>query len=100
MRSTAVFVGDIAQVLHSLNMAGGGVTAIIIEAAERDDLSVRDLADRLRLYRQGYKDALAAVALAFGIEIGLGTSTAYASDPGDAGVAGKTPTLGGLLSER
>lgn len=67
-RSTAVFVGDIAQVLHSVNEAGGGATALIIEAAERDDLGVRELAEHLRLYRRGYKDALAAVALAFGIE--------------------------------
>ena len=59
--------GDIRNTLQSLSLAGGSATALIIEEAEKDDLSVGKLAEHLRLYRRGYKDALAAVAEAFGI---------------------------------
>ena len=61
------FQENIARILHSVNEAGGGITALISEEVERDDLATEELADHIRIYRQGYKDALAAVAVAFGI---------------------------------
>jgi hypothetical protein len=53
-------------------MAGGGTAAIVhqqIQEALRQGqpIEAADLAERLDLYQQGYRDALGAVAAAFGI---------------------------------
>ena len=66
------FREDIANILRSVNMAGGGTAAIVhqeIEKAMRQGLPIEtaDLADHLDIYQQGYRDALGAVAAAFGV---------------------------------
>ncbi len=66
------FRENIANVLRSVNMAGGGTAAIVnqeIEKAMRKEgqIDAADLAEHLGIYRQGYRDALGAVAAAFGI---------------------------------
>lgn len=71
------FREDIANILRSVNMAGGSTAGIVhreIEKALRHGrpIETADLADYLELYQQGYRDALYAVAAAFGVR----------SDPG------------------
>lgn len=69
------FRENIARVLAALNAASGSTAALIHEQiastrpAENTDrqLANKDLADHVRIYRQGYRDALAAVATAFGV---------------------------------
>ena len=66
------FKDDIANVLRSVNMAGGGTAAIVYQEIEkamrqRQPVETADLADHLDVYQQGYRDALGAVAAAFGI---------------------------------
>ena len=66
------FKEDIAQILGAVDQAGGGTAALVngeIERAVREGhaLETAELADHLRIYRQGYRDALHAVATAFGI---------------------------------
>ena len=66
------FRENIARVLESVDVASGGTVALINEemekaARKKRQLDNEELADHLRIYRQGYKDALAAVAVAFGI---------------------------------
>ena len=66
------FKEDIAQILAAVDQAGGGTAALVNEEIERaaqngHALETAELADHLRIYRQGYRDALNAVATAFGI---------------------------------
>ena len=69
------FRENIARVLAALNAASGSTAALIHEQiaptlpAENPErqLANQDLADHVRIYRQGYRDALAAVATAFGV---------------------------------
>ena len=66
------FREDLANVLSAVDMGGGGTVAFIheeIQKAQRAgrQFSDEELIDHLRIYRQGYKDALAAIAAAFGI---------------------------------
>ena len=68
------FKEDIAQILGAVDQAGGGTAALVndeISKAARngDALETEELADHLRIYRQGYRDALNAVATAFGIGV-------------------------------
>ena len=63
------FTENIARVLVALNTASGSTAALMCErmALESPDQQLTDLADHVRIYRQGYRDALAAVGMAFGI---------------------------------
>lgn len=66
------FREDVAKVLDAVDFASGGLAALMneeIEKAGREDRLFDDeaLADHLRIYRRGYKNALVAVALAFGV---------------------------------
>lgn len=66
------FREDLANVLHAVDMGGGGMTALVHEEIQRAlrnglQISNEELIDHMRIYRQGYKDALAAIAAAFGI---------------------------------
>ena len=78
------FRENIARVLAAIDTASGRTAAMIYEpitsirhregtAEDRTHppkarrFSSDDLADHVRVYRQGYRDALSAVALAFGI---------------------------------
>lgn len=67
------FKADIANALRSANHGSGNTALVIqdaIKQAERDALAVPTvIADNLRIYRQGYKDALDTIALAFGIHV-------------------------------
>lgn len=74
------FREDLANVIRSVDMGGGGTTALVHEMAQRG-AGNDELIEALRIYRRGYKDALAAVAQAFGI-----TPTTYALEPGPAPV--------------
>ncbi len=66
------FREDIAQVLSAVDLASGGTAALVNEELEKATCNGQQpdgaaLADHLRIYRQGYKAALAAVATAFGV---------------------------------
>ena len=63
------FQENIARVLVALNTASGSTAALVCErmALESPDRQLTDLADHVRIYRQGYRDALGAVGMAFGI---------------------------------
>lgn len=66
------FREDLARVLSHVDMSSEGETALVdeeIETASQNgqQLDQQDLVERLRLYRRGYEDALAAVARAWGI---------------------------------
>lgn len=66
------FREDVAKVLDAVDMASGGTVALVNEEvakAMRDgrQLDNEELVDHLRIYRRGFKDALTAVAVAFGI---------------------------------
>ena len=66
------FKQDIAQILSAVDQAGGGTAALVNQEIERATqnghaLETEELADHLRIYRQCYRDALNAVATAFGI---------------------------------
>ena len=72
MAIQTVFREDIGRQLTSIHLAAGGAVALVsseIEKAARLNrpISEADLAEHLRIYRQGYTDALAAVAAAFGL---------------------------------
>jgi hypothetical protein len=63
---------DVARVLGSLDVASGGSVQVVneeVERAARDKkpIDADRLSERLRVYRKGYQDALAAVAIAFGV---------------------------------
>ena len=65
------FREDIANTIHSVNQAGGNTAALvhrIIEERERSgaQTDMREVQVKLRLYEEGYRDALGAVAVAFG----------------------------------
>lgn len=67
---------DVARALVALGMAGGGTAALVgeeLERAAREDRPPDNevLADHLRVYRQGYNDALAALGAAFGVMPGM-----------------------------
>lgn len=83
------FREQIANILSAINMASGSTANLV--GAEMGDYMVRsapvsyvvqgggcligengmdELADHLRLYRQGYRDAIMAVAAAFGMPAG------------------------------
>ena len=55
---------DIVNVLSAVHVANVGVVALIVNDRRLD----AELAERVRVYRQGYEDALLAVAVAFGAE--------------------------------
>lgn len=66
------FREDVAQVLDAVDMASGGTVALVNEEVTKAmragrQLDNEELSDHLRIYRQGFRDALAAVAVAFGI---------------------------------
>jgi hypothetical protein len=66
------FREDIANILRSADIAGASTAGIVhreIEKALRrgQPIETADLADSLELYQQGYRDALGAMAAAFGI---------------------------------
>jgi predicted trehalose synthase len=63
---------DVARVLGSLDVASGGSVQVVNDeveraAREKKPLDADRLSERLRVYRKGYQDALAAVAMAFGV---------------------------------
>ena len=63
------FTENIARVLIALNTASGSTAALMCErmALEAPDQQLTDLAEQVCVYRQGYRDALGAVGMAFGI---------------------------------
>lgn len=66
------FREDIANILRSVNLAGGSTAAIVRQEIEKamcqgPPIGTANLADHLDTYQQGYRDALGAVAAAFGI---------------------------------
>ena len=63
---------DIAAQIRALCQAGGNTAAMVhqfIAECERQGSQpdMLELAEKLNLYEQGYRDALGAVAVAFGI---------------------------------
>lgn len=79
------FREQIANILNAVNMASGGTANLVgaemircspVRYVVQEDGSLNnqddmeDLADHLRLYRQGYRDAIVAVAAAFGMPAG------------------------------
>lgn len=67
------FKEDIANALRSANHGSGNAALVVqdaIKTALENNLDVPDIiANNLRIYRQGYKDALDTIALAFGIHV-------------------------------
>ena len=61
------FAEDIRNALLAANQASGTTAALIAEIGTDNPNSAELLAMSLRAYREGYKAALATVALAFGI---------------------------------
>ena len=72
------FREDIARILGAIDVASGGTAALVsgeLVLSQRREAAVREahevggeqVADHLQIYRQGYQDALQAVALALGV---------------------------------
>lgn len=66
------FRENLADALRSADMGGGGIAAVINEELQRAQrsgatLGAGELTNALRIYRRGYRDALAVIAAAFGI---------------------------------
>ncbi|MCP4540633.1 MAG: hypothetical protein GY832_26140 [Chloroflexi bacterium] len=62
----------VARVLGDADIASEGTVALVNEEIEKamqngQQLDDDELVDHLRIYRQGYRDALTKVALAFGV---------------------------------
>lgn len=66
------FREDVAQILSAVNLASGGTATLVNEEVAKAmragwQLGAEELVDHLRIYRRGYRDAIEAVAVAFGI---------------------------------
>ncbi len=72
MSSYIHFRQDVAKVLDAVDMKSEGMVTLISEEVEKAlqegrRVEKEQLADYRRIYRQGYRNALTAVAQAFGI---------------------------------
>lgn len=64
------FRKDIANALEGIYIAGEGQNTLLFAQVDKivtDPVQRQELAGQMETYRQGYQDALLAVALAFGI---------------------------------
>ena len=78
------FREQIGNILNATAQAGGGTANLVVNEMARlggGGLAALELADHLRIYRQGYGDALKAVAAALGIADRLQLNTAETGEP-------------------
>jgi len=65
------FRDDIRNILRSAYIAGEGPAALVAELLQAPELGGVPMTKLLRVYREGYLQALNAVGLAFGLDLSL-----------------------------